>query len=84
MLWDVTQRFPQTKGQSLAGGKGEGGRGKGGLRDMRDIPKTAWKEASVIFVIFKVVIVFILLIISIIIVTVAVIFITIIILLVLY
>ena len=79
MLWDVTQRFPQTKGQSLAGG-----RGKGGLRDMRDIPKTAWKEASVIFVIFKVVIVFILLIISIIIVTVAVIFITIIILLVLY
>ena len=81
MLWDVTQRFPQTKGQSLAGG---GRRGKGGLRDMRDIPKTAWKEASVIFVIFKVVIVFILLIISIIIVTVAVIFITIIILLVLY
>ena len=61
-----------------------GGRGKGGLRDMRDIPKTAWKEASVIFVIFKVVIVFILLIISIIIVTVTVIFITIIILLVLY
>ena len=80
MLWDVTQRFPQTKGQSLAGG----GRGKGGLRDMRDIPKTAWKEASVIFVIFKVVIFFILLIISIIIVTVTVIFITIIILLVLY
>ena len=55
-----------------------------GLRDMRDIPKTAWKETSVIFVIFKVVIVFILVIISIIIVTVAVIFITIIIPLVLY
>ena len=72
--------FPKLKANLSRGG----GRGKGGLRDMRDIPKTAWKEASVIFVIFKVVIFFILLIISIIIVTVTVIFITIIILLVLY
>ena len=73
--------FPKLKANLSLSRGGEGG---GGLRDMRDIPKTVWKEASVIFVIFKVVIVFILLIISIIIVTVAVILITIIILLVLY
>ena len=72
--------FPKLKANLSRGRE----RGKGRLRDMRDILKTVWKEASVIFVIFKVVIVFILLIISIIIVTVAVIFITIIILLVLY